>query len=436
MLKILSNRFIFDSIKNSFWGTIGRILGLFIPFFIAIYFGVNSETDVFLFCYSIVLFLLNILVPNIERLILPTIIQLQEEEIDIGNFIGNYLLIFSIIILIFSSLLIIFANILIDLFTNFNGTEITKLIQYYILFFPFILGMILSTAFIATLNSYEKYTVASISPLIRSSFIIITIISLHNQIGVISVIVGYNIGEFLRIIFFFLYFKRKNFPNIKIDFIQKSVFKIFFNNLVPLMIASLLININTIIGKIMASWLDPGSISILHYSERIYMIPFSLIIIGFLPVFTKQMSVDVYQKKTDNKIIINKIKKIFLLLLIITTFITIIYLFLNDILINIINLIGEFNNTDSKNIYYAVLFLLIGLGGQIIFIFCIQLLIIFDLTKKVIIVGFITGIVNLILNWIFMWNYGTSGIAFATSLSYIISNIYLFIVLKKIIIIY
>ena len=87
---------VWDTITTTGWSTAGKAVGFLIPFFIAAWFGVSSDTDAFIFAYGLILFLANIFAPVVETVIVPFIAEARKNGEDVGKFIGNVLGIGSI----------------------------------------------------------------------------------------------------------------------------------------------------------------------------------------------------------------------------------------------------------------------------------------------------------------------------------------------------
>ncbi|HIJ53334.1 MAG TPA: hypothetical protein HPP66_09295 [Planctomycetes bacterium] len=80
-----------DTIKTTIWSTVGKAAGFLIPFFIAAWFGISSETDAFFFAYGLILFLSGIFAPVVESVIVPYIAEARTNNEDVGRFVGNIL---------------------------------------------------------------------------------------------------------------------------------------------------------------------------------------------------------------------------------------------------------------------------------------------------------------------------------------------------------
>jgi len=80
-LKICKLALAWDAITTTFWSTLGRSVSVLIPFFIAVWFEVSSETYSFFFSYSLILFLAGIFTPVVQSIIVPCITGLRVNNI-------------------------------------------------------------------------------------------------------------------------------------------------------------------------------------------------------------------------------------------------------------------------------------------------------------------------------------------------------------------
>ena len=76
---------------------------------------------------------------------------------------------------------------------------------------PIIFFTIINSFCYGILNSLEKFYHAEFSPFTRSIIIFLTIFLLGNQVGIVAVIIGYNLGEIGKFfhLFYILYVKEK-----------------------------------------------------------------------------------------------------------------------------------------------------------------------------------------------------------------------------------
>ena len=87
--RIRSYPFLWDTITTTLLSTIGNGVGLLIPFFIALWFGVTSDTDAFFFSYGLILFFSLTVAPVVESVIVPYIAEARGIESDVAAFVGK-----------------------------------------------------------------------------------------------------------------------------------------------------------------------------------------------------------------------------------------------------------------------------------------------------------------------------------------------------------
>ena len=107
---------------------------------------------------------------------------------------------------------------------------------------------------------------------------------------------GYVIGEFVRMVIIFIVIKYKKLFKlrflIKLDsrlfeFLKKALLQVF---------SMMALNINSFIDKTMASWLSEGSVSVLYYAERLYMVPVTFLINGLMVTLLSHWSSRYYSQ--------------------------------------------------------------------------------------------------------------------------------------------
>lgn len=271
-----------DTISTTFFSGIGRAVGFLIPFFIARWFGATSDTDAFFFGYSIIIFLATIFSPVVESIIVPYIIEEKINQNDVGAFVGSIFTISAFIMSLLVILIIILSKSLIRVTTYFDNNSINLIGLILIEASPLLILIVWSSIIAGSLNAYRAFKAPALSPSVRALVTISIIYTCKTKLGVHSIAIGYVVGEIARLLallyvlsklrLYKIRFAVKFHKNIK-SFLITSSFQIAGMSILAFV---------PIVNKAMASRLGPGNISILEYSDRIYMIPVALMSTGYL----------------------------------------------------------------------------------------------------------------------------------------------------------
>ena len=274
---------------------LSRVLGYFRDILIAIFVGTTAMADAFFVAFRL---------PNTFRRLFAegtfnaafipiyTKLKAKKESKKFTNLVFNFLL---IVLLILTLIAEIFMGGFIYLISPGFASDPEKFnlaIQLSRITFPFLLFVSLSSFFSAILNSNGKFAVAAAAPIILNLFLILAIFlaKSFDQSYVKFMSIAVFLAGLIQLIILIIYCKKFFFP--KIDLIIKftNQVKIFFKKLLPSIFSSGVMQINILVGTIIASF-QPSAVSYLYYADRIYQLPLAIsgIAIGtvVLPVLSR-----------------------------------------------------------------------------------------------------------------------------------------------------
>ena len=283
---------------------LSRILGYFRDILIAIFIGTSSLADAFFVAFRL---------PNTFRRLfaegtfnaafIPIYSKLkQKRELnDFTNSVFNFLLIVLLGLTVVCEIFMGgFVYLISPGFANdpqkFKlATELSRIT------FPFLLFVSLSSFFSAILNSNGKFAVAAGAPIILNIFLILSIFYAKHfdQSYVKSMSLAVFISGLTQMLI--LIFSCKKYYKPKINLIIKITNKIkdFFKKLLPSIFSAGVMQINILVGTIIASF-QSSAVSYLYYADRIYQLPLAIsgIAIGtvVLPVLSRTIANETKEK--------------------------------------------------------------------------------------------------------------------------------------------
>jgi len=356
---IINTNLFKDTLKTTIWSIFGRSFGLLIPFFLASWFGINSKMDAFFYVYSITLLIATIFSSVLEALIVPFIQEINAKKGDISSFIGR---IFGNVSLgIFVLLILLFPIIkpILKLITQFNKNDLDLIQKLFVEISPFILLMIWTSIISGVHYAYKKFMLPALSPAFRAFTLLLVMLIFKNRYGIHSIVLGYVAAEFIRFIIlaFSLYRSKLIKLNLAIKF--DTNFFIFVKTAFFSMISLVAVQSNILVDKTMASWLETGSVSILHYAERLYMIPITFISAGILKTTLSHWSENYYISNSFDILCkaLKKAKKYIFSFCLLTSLILICF---HKIIIKIALQRGEFPIDRIPEVGLTLVFYLIG----------------------------------------------------------------------------
>jgi len=395
-----------------------------VPFFIAAWFGVSGSTDVFFFAYGIIIYLSGIFSNSIESSIVPFIAEVRSrDEKQVGFFVGKVLTIGVVTFLIAGAIFLTISRPLLGIVTNFSSWQLTFLLKILTEMLPLLILLIATSILSGVLNAYKIFIFPAVLPAFRAAVILSAIFSLKSKIGVHAIALGYVLGEAFRLCILWSTVLHRKLFSIRFSLVFDTESLNFLKTFSHLVIGLAALGLNSIIDKVMASWLQEGSVSVLEYADRLYMIPVALLSSGFIVTTLSHWSKTYYENGGNKELFKEKIMRAAKLLLVVSLAVTIFLAVFSKPLIGFVYGYGQFPKDRLAEVRWVWLAYLAGFAP---FTLC-QLFVIRRLVMKETLVpmkiALIMNILNVALNLILMRVIGLPGIALATSITYLVADL-------------
>ena len=291
-MNLLSSTYVF-----SFFTLLSRVLGYLRDILIAIFLGASIFADAFFVAFRL---------PNTFRRLfaegtfnaafIPSYVSEKTKNQKRGKKFADESL--SILILILFSIVL-----LVEIFTPYlvyliapgfleNTEKFNLAVEFTRITFPFLLFVSISSFFSGILNSNNKFAAAAAAPIILNVILILSLIASYffglNFAKQLSY--GVTLAGIIQLIFLIFATKKYYRPSIEFKTKLSSKVKFFFKKLLPSILSSGVMQINILVGTIIASF-EASAVSYLYYADRIYQINLAIagIAVGTvsLPVLSK-----------------------------------------------------------------------------------------------------------------------------------------------------
>jgi putative peptidoglycan lipid II flippase len=395
-----------ELVKSTLWTTIfsfiGKSLGFFIPFFIAIWFGITTETDAFFFVYGLILFLSGIFAPVVENVIVP--------------YIAGVLFAFSIIFL-FS------VKPMLSALTRFDSQTLNLVYELTIEASPLLILLTWTSVLAGSLNAYQRFALPALSPGFRALIALGMILALKDIYGVHSIALAYVGGELVRLLVLLGTVRRLGIFRIRVSLKLGGRFREFLKTASYQTIGMATVGLMPVVDKTMASWLKEGSVSILYYAERLYMIPVTLVTTGLMVTLLSHWSKRYYESGFER--LSAGVKKTVKVVGGMSVAATLMLLLFHRLIVNIAFDRGSFDQVQLSAVDWVWVCYLFGFVPYVLTAVFTRALLTIKNTKILMMCGFYACLLNVSLNYLLMRQFGVKGIALATALVYIFSFLYL-----------
>ena len=411
---------------------LAKCLGFGRELALASVYGASGVSDAFLVAMNIPAVIFQAIGTSLGTAFIPLYCEVNSSkgEEKSNLYTNNILNIVVLICLILSVFGVIFTKQIVKLFAvGFEG-ETLRLAIYYTR--VLILGLAflgISYIMMAFLQVKENFIVAGLMPIPYNILIIISIF-LSSRVNPNILPWGTLFGLSLQFIFLYPFarkkgFRYKPFINLKDEKVKKMLFLIM-----PVLIGVAVTQVNTIVDRTIASTLVEGSISALNYATKLNQFVMGMFIVSIssvvYPMLSKLSTEN--NKEKFNQTISTSINTVILLVIPISAGAIV----LARPIVKLLFQRGEFDERATYMTAIALIFYSIGMIGYGLRDILGKVFYSLQDTKTPMINGIIAMLLNITLNILFVkfTNMQIAGLAFATSISALVTITLLFINLQ------
>lgn len=268
---------------------VGQAPGFLIPIAIAATLGVTAETDAFFLALAISSFVVSVTSAAAEHVAVPFFVAARRSERGFQRFLGEA----SGVTLVLPATFLIGLLPLVHAASWFQSGR--EALAEYLLWglIPFVFLSAMASVWVGALNADRSYVAGALSPGLRSLVVLGLVVIAGDRWGVHGLVVGYGVGELCRALFLGARVASRYgvLPGVSRP---SSEVRQFVRTAIAQVAGSAVLGLTPLIDRVMASTLGPGNVSILHYAERIWQVPLSLVASGFLVVSLAEWSHEVH----------------------------------------------------------------------------------------------------------------------------------------------
>ena len=281
---------------------ISRVLGFIRDILMASVLGAGPVADVFLVAFRI---------PNMFRRLvaegafsaafIPLFARkLESEGKEMAlEFASHSLSVLTGFLLIFSALFMIFMPVMMQFLApgfEVGGMRYELAVDYTRITFPYLTAMAIVALLGGVLNAFYKFAAMAAAPILLNIILIGSLLLAFEQreetVGFI-LCWGVAAAGVAQIIYLVIACWRSDIKvPLELPVINKDI-KRLFQLMLPGMLGAGVMQINILVGTIIASFLATGSISYLYYADRVYQLPLGVIGIAvgtaLLPMLSRQL---------------------------------------------------------------------------------------------------------------------------------------------------
>jgi putative peptidoglycan lipid II flippase len=419
------------SVVLTSFNVVSRTIGLLIPIVIARWYGVSRETDAFFFGYAIILFVTGVFSAVAEAVIVPYTAELRRtSEESVAQFLREVTAIATLVVCLVTALVVATLSPLLGVVTRFSAGDISTVRQILIEASILPPVVLLASLYAGTLNTYHHYGVPVISQAVRSIVAIGIIVVFQPTFGIHAIVVGYVLGEICRFVMVSWFARQCGVFAFSLRVRSTQRIRGFFSVASYHVFSMLVMGLTPVTDKFVSSWLPPGSVSVIEYANKLYVIPVTLATSGFTVVLLSHWSnrqyadpkFDLWKDAQRSVLIIGAGGVVLTLGCLLLAPALIAYL---------LNFKSGFSQYSSE-ILSTFRAYSIGLSPYLLSQVYVRGLLVFKQTKNLFLIAIVLCIINLILDVVFMRIIGVTGIALSTTAVSLLSWILHLRVLRRV----
>lgn len=420
---------------------ISRLLGIFRDRILAGEFGAGDTLDIYYAAFRIPDLVFNLLVlgalsagfiPIFTNLLKNPLKKIKDVFLEVKNkeaweLTNNILNILGLSLLVLAGIGIIFAPILTKLITPgfTDDKQILTVVLTRIMFLsPIFLGI--SSVLGGVLQSFKRFFVYSLAPIVYNIGIIIGALYLVPVWGIYGLAWGVVLGSFLHMLVqlplvFKLGFKYKALFSYK----NKNVRKIF-RMMIPRTMSLAIVQINLLVITVIASTLKSGSLTVFNLANNLQYFPIGIFGISFAVAAFPALSA----VASDKKKLLENFSQTFRQILFFIVPSTVLLLTLRAQIIRVILGTGKFSWEDTLLTIDTLGFFALSLFAQAAIPLLIRMFYARQDSRRPFYIGLAAASANVFLSLWLARDLGVAGLALAFSIANIINFVILWIVLR------
>ena len=420
----------------SFYTFLSRILGFVRDIFIAKFLGSTVTSDAFFVAFRLPNFFRRVLAEGAySAALIPVfsgVVIDSKDDHEAADFVENTmsLLLFVTVILtfVFYFGMPFIIQILAPGFSE-NKEAFDLAVNFGKIIFPYLIFISLVAHFTSILNVHGKFAAGAFSPVILNISFILSLFVLTPQLSSAGHALAYGvlIGGLFQFIFMYQAVLKFYRPRIRIPNLNQKLRK-FFRLFFPGVIGSGFIQLNIIIGTIIASFLPVGAISHIYYADRLNQLPLAIFGIAMGIVLLPSLSKAI---KKDNENEVHNTQNRALEFSLLISLPSAVGLFiLSTPIIHILFERGAFIEEDTFYTSQVLSIFSLGLPAYILIKVLVTCFFARENTKTPLYISLASVIINIILSLLLISTMREMGIALATAISAWFNVFFLFFILK------
>ncbi|MDI6778163.1 MAG: murein biosynthesis integral membrane protein MurJ [Patescibacteria group bacterium] len=413
-------------------GVLSRLLGLVRDRILAAKFGAGDALDVYYAAFRVPDLIYNLLILGaLSAAFIPVFTSLiaRDEENEAWKLANNLLSVALLVLLVLSAVFAIFTPQLMKIITpGFSGEKMAEVVRLTRIMFlsPILLGV--SGIFGGILNSFKRFLIYSLAPIMYNFGIIIGTLFLVKPFGIAGLAWGVILGAFLHMFIQYPAVKITGFDfRFTFGFKSKSLRKVLAL-MIPRTMGLAVTQINLLIITIIASTLAAGSLAVFNFANNLQSFPLGIFGIPFalavFPILSRHAARD------EQGEFVHNFSQTFRQIIYFVVPASVLFIVLRAQIVRVVLGSGQFDWEDTILTFQSLGIFAVSLFAQSLIPLLARSFYALHNTRVPFLTGLASEIVNLVLAIFLSQKFGVLGLVWAFSISGIVNMFLLFVLLR------
>jgi putative peptidoglycan lipid II flippase len=406
-------RIISDSALTTVLTVVAKGLGFLVPVVVSALFGAGPATDAYFLAVAIPVMLIQVVGQALNLGMVPVTTRLYAQKPEmVPAYLGASCIFGSAVLGAFALLFYVGSGWLPSIvgFTE-NAPLLTLLCRYLA---PLIIFVGLSRLWFGFFWARQMFTWPALSPGVKAVVLLAILLLIGKQMGIRALAWATIAGEATGLLFLVYGYRRAG-GRLRVNVSWTPAHRETIIQTLPIAGSMAFFQLSPLVDRMMAAPLMTGSVSMLEYADRIYLIPFTLLGTGLLRVLLAHWSDDYARAGSPAPLVqsLHDVQGLVFFALIPLTFFVIAFRYN---IVAALFLHGAFSSAAAVTTSQVLAILMLGYLPQAWWIILAQLLMALGRTRILLLVGLEAFVLNIILNFLLSRAIGVQGIALATAI--------------------
>jgi putative peptidoglycan lipid II flippase len=394
-------------------------------------FGVGDDLDAFLIALLVPSFIVNLVAGSFNASFIPTYIRVREMESPAAarKLFSGVMVLGASLLCVAIILIIALASLYLPLIARGFSTEKLHLtFSLLCLSAPVILLSGVATIWGAVLNAGERFALAAFSPIITPIVSMIFLLAAYDR-GIYALALGLLCGAALEMFLLGAALKRQGISLMPRWHGADPHLRQVAKQYLPMIAGAFIMGGTTIVDQSMAAMLSPGSVAALNYGNKAVAFITGLAAATLATAATPYFSSLVARE--DGREVRHILKRYLWLIFSISIPAMILLIWFSEPLTRALFQRGAFSPEETGMVARIQSFFAFQIPFYIAVILMVRLISSFRASHILLWSAIISLAVNVVFNYLFMRWLGVAGIALSTSVVYLVSFTYCYLVINR-----